>query len=248
MRRTTKDVRRRRVPGLFTLLCLFATFSLTPYIIGQEPPSLIPPASGERGGWFLGGLGGGLSFRGDLDGKLVLGDATKVFFIPSPERGTGFGLSLGRMEKKGLWSVSYFRSAHRVSFRGGLSDSSFNAVLVDGRAHFFPRSPFMPYVHVGIVLPWLAVRNGSTLNGAPRGATYLGLGVTTGAGFLVKFGRIAFLSAGYLARWLAFLYAKGEGSKGRDVQNLYIDQTGPRQHDFLRARASGWEVSLGFRL
>jgi hypothetical protein len=56
------------------------------------------------------------------------------------------------------------------------------------------------------------------------------------------------VSAGYLARWLAFLYAKGEGSKGRDVQNLYVDQTGPRRRGFLSEWASGWEVSLGFRI
>ena len=215
--------------------------------MGQTPPSLIPTAPGG-GSWYLGGLAGGLSFRGDLDGKLVLGDASKVFFIPSPERGTGFGLSVGRLEKKGLWSVSFFRSVHRVSFRGGTSASTFNAVLIDGRAYFLPRSPATPYIHVGIVLPWLAVRNGSTLNGAPRDATYLGLGVTGGAGALVKLGRTAYVSAGYLARWLAFLYAKGEGSKGRDVQNLYVDQTGPRRHGFLSAWASGWEVSFGFRL
>ena len=151
---------KRRAPGLFALLCLLAVFSLAPYVQGQEPPSLIPTVPGG-GSWFLGGLGGGLSFRGDLDGKLVLGDATKVFFIPSPARGTGFGLSVGRLEKKGLWSVSYFRSTHRVSFRGGSSDSTFNAVLVDGRAYFLPKSPFTPYIHVGIVLPWLAVQSGT---------------------------------------------------------------------------------------
>jgi len=239
---------KRRASGLFTLLGLLAPLFLAPYVLAQEPPSLIPPAPGERGGWFVGGLGGGLSFRGDLDGKLVLGDATKVFFIPSPERGTGFGLGLGRLEKKGLWSVAFFRSPHRVTFRGGSSDSTFSAVLLDGKAFFVPRSPFTPFVHLGIVLPWLAVRGGSTLNGAPRDVTYLGVGVTTGAGFLLKFGRRAFVSAGYMARWMAFLYAKGEGSKGRDVQNLYIDQTGPRQHDFLRSRALGWEVSFGIRL
>jgi len=238
---------RQRARGSFVLAFMLASLSIAPQVFGQTPPSLIPTEPGG-GRWFLGGLAGGLSFRGDLDGKLVLGDATKVFFIPSPERGTGLGLSVGRLEKKGLWSVSFFRSPHRVSFRGGTSASTFNAVLIDGRAYFLPRSPATPYIHVGIVLPWLAVRNGSTLNGAPRDATYLGLGVTGGAGLLVKISRYAYVSAGYLARWLAFLYAKGEGSKGRDVQNLYVDQTGPRRHGFLSAWASGWEVSFGFRL
>lgn len=200
------------------------------------------------GGWFMGTSLDSQDFRGDFDGRLVLGDAKKVFFIPGAKRGAGLALSIGRMDRRGLWAVSFLHSTHDVTFKGGSSDASFNVITLDAKAYVLPASPVTPYVQVGLTVPWFRVRDGSTYVGEPRDATYLGLGVNGGLGLLVHVGSSIYISGGALARGLAFLYAYGEGSEGRDVQNLHVDQTGPLRKGFLKVYGLGWEAGIGFRL
>ena len=216
---------------------------------GRPVVSLDPPC-GPWGpaSWFIGTSFDSQDFRGDFDGRLVLGDAKKVFFIPGAERGAGLAFSIGRMDRRGLWSVSFLHSTHDVTFRGGRSDASFNVITLDAKAYVFPSSPVTPYVQVGLTVPWFRVRDGSTYIGEFRDATYLGLGINGGLGLLLHIGSSIYISGGALARGLAFLYAYGEGSEGRDVQNLHVDQTGPLRKGFLRVYGLGWEAAIGFRL
>ncbi len=250
MCRTTKGLVKRIARSACLLLAIgLAVFPAA--VRGQEKSVVsLDPGCGPwgPGSWFIGTSFDSQDFRGDFDGRLVLGDAKKVFFIPGPERGAGLAVSIGRMEKRGLWAVSYLRSTHDVSFRGGRSDASFNVITLDAKAYILPTSSVTPYIQVGLMVPWFRVRDGSTYVGEFRDATYLGLGVNGGLGLLLHIGRSLYVSGGAVARGLAFLYAYGEGSEGRDVQNLYVDQTGPLRKGFLKVYGLGWEAAIGFRI
>lgn len=258
MNRTTKEsVKRIRVPSILLLGLGLAVFpaaaraqDAAPAPPQPRPVVSLDPACGPwgPGGWFIGTSFDSQDFRGDFDGRLVLGDAKKVFFIPGPKRGAGLAFSLGRIDKRGLWAVSFLRSTHDVTFSGGKSEASFNVITLDAKAYVLPSSPVTPYLQIGLTVPWFRVRDGSTYVGEPRDATYLGLGVNGGLGLLVHVGSSVFISGGAVVRGLAFLYAYGEGSEGRDVQNLYVDQTGPRRKGFLKVYGLGWEAAIGFRI
>jgi hypothetical protein len=250
MNRTTKrSVKRMLRPACLLLALGLAAFPTAAR--GQERPVVsLDPACGPWGlaGWFIGTSVDSQDFRGDFDGRLVLGDAKKVFFIPGPERGAGLAFFFGRIHRRGLWALSFLRSTHDVTFRGGRSDASFNVIALDAKAYVLPASPVTPYVQVGLTVPWFRVRDGSTYVGELRDATYLGLGVNGGLGLLIHLGSSVYISGGAVARGLAFLYAYGEGSEGRDVQNLRVDQSGPLRKGFLKVYGLGWEVGIGFRI
>jgi len=71
------------------------------------------------------------------------------------------------------------------------------------------------------------------------------LAVHGGGGFLLPISPRIFLNAGALYRYTAYLYAKGPG-RGRDVTNLYIDQTGPRRDIFLKAPGLRFALGIGY--
>lgn len=198
-------------------------------------------------GYYLGLTGHQLSFRGDFDGQLVLGNSTKLFYIPGPAESTGFGLHFGCDVSRGFWRISFIRSSHRAAILDRTSRAVYNALVLDGLAYVFPRWRVTPYLQVGINIPWVTVKDGSLYENARlTDATYIGLGVNAGAGLCARIGEV-FVAAGPVVRPLAFLYAYGEG-RGRDVGNLYINGDGPKQPHFLEVLGLGFELHLGFRI
>lgn len=184
-------------------------------------------------------------FQGDLDGALVIGDPDRAYFIPRLSPNVGFGLSVGGTHKSGTWSVSVNRSVHRVSFQGMKSDCASNMLEVRGRGYLLKTTPVAPYLLLGFNVPWLKVKNGAVQGNARRDASYLGLGVTGGAGITARLGSRLSLNAGIVYRFMAYLYAGGAGNS-RDVTNLYVDRTGPKRKGFLKAATRGLELGVSY--
>ena len=189
----------------------------------------------------------GASFRGDLDGRLVIGNDTKVFFVPKLSPRYGLGVSFGGMRKSGVWSISFARSVHGTTFQGQRSESSYNSIDVSGLAYLLQGRLVKPYFLLGFNLPWVSVRDGAEKDGVPSNATYLGAGVHTGGGLLVHVSPRVFISGGVMSKFIGLFYVNGPG-RSRDVTNLYINRTGPRREIFLRVFEYGLEFSVGFLL
>jgi len=185
------------------------------------------------------------SLEGDLDGKLVLGNYEKIFYIPRVRPSVGFSLSLGQFRKNGMWSVVYSMTPHHVSFLGAGHHSVSNVLEMVGRGYLLKKTALRPYVQLGFGPVWLHVSNGSFRGNTFHAANYLGLAVHGGGGFLVPIGSRIFLNAGAIYRYAAYMYAKGPG-RGRDVTNLYIDRTGPRRDIFLKSPGFQFAFGIGY--
>jgi hypothetical protein len=182
------------------------------------------------------------SLEGDLDGKLVLGNYEKTFYIPRIRPAAGFSLSLGQLRKNGMWSVVYSMTPHSASFLGAGHHSISNVLEMVGRGYLMKKTALRPYVQLGFGPVWLHVSDGAFRGTTFHGANYLGLAVHGGGGFLIPISPRIFLNAGAIYRYTAYMYAKGPG-RGRDVTNLYINQTGSRRDIFLKA--PGFQLALG---
>jgi len=186
-----------------------------------------------------------LSIRGDLDGKMILGNLEKVFYIPKLSDGQGVSISYGRKRRRSLWEVFYLRTSHDTIFQDKTSKSYYNAIGIDGKIFLIAGSPFRPYLNIGFNVPWLIVKNGATLNESVKDAVYIGVGLNGGGGLLVHLNPKLFISAGVIYRIIGMLSTLGPG-KGRDFLDLYIDQWGPRMTKYLWSKGLTFEVSLGF--
>lgn len=182
---------------------------------------------------------------GDFDGKLVLGNLEKVFYVPKLDAGLGLSVGYGRTRKNGLWMVNFTRSIHDAAFRGIRSSASYNAIEFGGKGYLWTGGAVLPYIQVGFGLPWVHVRDAAERDGKIYDANYLGLSVNGGAGLLVPLGSRTFLTCGANYRFFAGMYAKGPG-RGRDVTNLNIDRSGPRRDIFLKVPGLRIEVGIGY--
>jgi len=89
------------------------------------------------------------SLEGDLDGKLVLGNYEKIFYIPRVRPSVGFSLSLGQFRKNGMWSVVYSMTPHHVSFLGAGHHSVSNVLEMVVRGYLLKKTALRPYVQLG---------------------------------------------------------------------------------------------------
>ena len=185
------------------------------------------------------------TLEGDLDGKLVLGNMEKVFYVPRLGAGLGLSVGYGQTRKNGLWMVNFTRSFHDASFHGLGSSASYNAIEFGAKGYLWTGWAVLPYVQVGFGLPWVHVPGAAERGGKIYAANYLGLSVNGGAGLLVPLGSRTFLTCGATYRYFAGMYAKGPG-RGRDVTNLYIDRTGPRREIFLKVPGLRIEIGIGY--
>ena len=118
----------------------------------------------------------------------------------------------------------------------------YNSIEINGKSFLLKKFPLQPYISLGISVPWLTVRDGSEFEGARMNASYIGIGVQAGAGFVVDITRHIFVSGGGGARVLGYYYASGEG-KGRDITELRNGYDGPAWKNWLRS--STLEVAFG---
>jgi len=101
------------------------------------------------------------SLDGDLDGKLLLGNYEKIFYITRLRPAVGFSLSLGQFRKNGMWSVVYSMTPHRASFLGAGHHSVSNMLEMVGRGYLINKGALRPYVQLGFGPAWLHVSNGA---------------------------------------------------------------------------------------
>jgi hypothetical protein len=228
-------------------ICLqFIMLLLTIGILAQETANAVPPAS-ESGSLFFEVTTQYLSFsHRDLDGKMVLGNAEQVFYIPRVKSSLGFGVGFGRRFRSGLWSFSYLVSGHDVTFQGRNGTAMSRLIQLNSRTFLLKTSAVNIFVHFGLNFPWLKVHNNAADKyGNIFDATYLGVGVNAGAGLLIPVSSRMFFSGSLIYRFSGYLYAKGPG-RGIDVTDLFDDRTGPRHRLYLRAPVLALELSLGY--
>ncbi len=209
----------------------------------QLPPRIWDPNRDDR--YFLSFSVLRDDLMGDLNGKLVLGTSEKAFFIPKLDPLWGVAISVGRMRKNGLWSISYSQTRSQATFQETSSRAVSHTLGMIGKGYLLTRGAIKPYIRFGFDLVWLHVNRGAERRDVRYGANYLGLGVGGGLGVMIQIGRKLFVTAGGTYRYLAYMYAKGPG-RGRDVTNLYIDCDGPRRHIFLKAPGPRLEIGLGY--
>jgi len=230
--------------SLLVLLMLMQALSLA----AQEPPVVVPKPQ-DKGAFFFEVTTQYLSFNHrDLDGKMVLGNAEQVFYIPRVKPSLGFGVGFGRRFRSGLWSVSYLASGHDVFFQGRNGTALSRLLQLNSRTFLLKTFPVRIFAHFGLNFPWLKVRNDvADKNRKIFDATYLGVGVNAGAGLLFPISSRMFFSGSFIYRFIGYLYARGP-VKGIDVTDLFDDIIGPRHHSFLRAPVLALELSLGYAL
>ncbi len=216
--------------------------------LAQEAPVVVPEPQ-DRGAFFFEATTQYLSFsRYDLDGRMVIGNADQVFFIPKVKPSLGFGIGFGRRFRSGLWSISYLVSGHDVSFQGLESTAVSRLVQINSRTFLLKTSPLRVFAHFGLNFPWLKVRNDvADKDGKKSDATYAGVGANAGIGLLVPVSSRMFFSASLIYRYVGYLYAYGP-VKGIDVTDLFDDVSGSRHRHYLKAPVLALELSLGYEL
>jgi hypothetical protein len=202
----------------------------------------------ESGFFFVGLNAAGGSFRGDLDGSLVLWHFEKAFFIPDLREESLLGLSFGRQWDAGAWEVAYAQASGVASQPGDRSGAfSLSWLEVRGKTLFIKRSPVHPYMLIGFGFPWLRVEDGAQLGGLIQAASYVGAEIVLGAGAQIVLGSRLLFNAGVGYHHLWLLYAWG-GGKGRDISRLVNGQSGDQMGRPLKASSLSWEASLAVRL
>jgi len=197
---------------------------------------------------FIGLNAAGISFQGDLDGRLILWHFDKAFFIPALAKETLVGLSFGQQWTSGAWEVDFAQSSRVASLSGERTSAVRLGLLeIRGKTLLIKASPVHPCFFLGFGIPWMQVEDGARLGGSTQPASYVGLDVVLGGGVQVNLGSRLFLSAGVSQRYLWLLYAWG-GGKGRDVSRLVNDQSGAELRRPLRASGLSWEAGIGVKL
>ncbi|HEX9901441.1 MAG TPA: hypothetical protein VGB72_01120 [Acidobacteriota bacterium] len=190
----------------------------------------------------------GPSFKGDLDGRLILWHFDKAFFIPALAQESLLGLSFGQQWTAGAWEVAFAQASRVAPLSGGRTSAVRLGLLeVRGKTLLIKGSPVHPCFFLGFGIPWLQVEDGARLGGNVQAASYYGIAIVLGGGVQVNLGSRLFLNAGLSQRYLWLLYAFG-GGKGRDVSRLINDQSGAEMRRPLKASGPSWEVGIGVKL
>jgi len=229
---------------LVPLLLLAAAFLRQPV---QAAPAEEKDKDEPRS-FFVGLNAAGMSFKGDLDGRLILWHFDKAFFMPALSKESLVGLSFGQQWASGAWEVG-FSQASRVAPLSGDQTGAVRLGLLEirGKTLLIKPSPVHPCFFLGFNIPWMQVEDGARMGGTTQAASYIGLGLVLGGGIQANLGSRLFLNAGVSQRYVWLLYAWG-GGKGRDISRLVSDQTGTEMRRPLRASGLSWEASIGVKL
>jgi opacity protein-like surface antigen len=188
-----------------------------------------------------------LSFEGELDGTLILGNYERVFFIPKLRPDQGLSLSFGQMRRKGMLEGYILTSSHRAQMQDLTADANYISVGIDAKIYLLSRLRIKPYLLSGINGTWLKVQDGAMGNAGSADATYWGIGINLGLGLMAEISSNLYVSVGYTYRLMGLLYAFGVG-KGRDVMDLYVDRWGERRDSFIKALAKNFVVTIGMTI
>ncbi len=232
---------RRTLVALLLLAAVFLRLPVQAAPAGEKDKD-------EPRAFFIGLNAAGMSFKGDLDGRLILWHFDKAFFIPALSKESLVGLSFGQQWASGAWEVAFSQASRVVPLSGERTGAVRLGLLeIRGKTLLIKPSPVHPCFFLGFGIPWMQVEDGARLGGTTQAASYIGLGVVLGGGVQADLGSRLFLSAGVSQRYLWLLYAWG-GGKGRDVSRLVSDQSGAEMRRPLRASGLSWEASIGVKL
>ena len=182
-----------------------------------------------------------------MDGKLILGNYERKFFLPKLRPDQGLSLSFGQMRRKGMLEGYILTSSHRAQIQDLIVDAGYTVLGIDAKIYLLSRLRIKPYLLSGINGTWVKVQDGALGKAGAADATYWGLGVNLGVGLLTEISSNLFVSIGYTYRMMGLLYAYGVG-KGRDVMDLYVDTWGERRDSFIKALAKNFVVTIGITL
>lgn len=222
---------------LAILICIGLSFCLP--LEADESESAWP---GNR--YYIGFHYNQLSFEGELDGHLILGDYKRAFFIPKLRPDQGLSFSFGQMREKGLLEGYLLTASHRAQLQEQSTDAFYTVLGIDAKIYLFSRPRIKPYVLSGVNGTWVKVKNGAEGNAGLADATYWGIGINFGAGLIAEISSRMFVSIGYTYRLMGLLYAYGV-EKGRDVMDLYVDRFGDRRDSFLKVLGKNFVISFG---
>lgn len=161
----------------------------------------------------------GETFYQEIDGE-------ELFFLPSLNERPLIRFILGYRAKHAALEISYDRTQHDGTFMGAPLDATFQAVNVDGRYFFAPRSRVQPHVLVGGSFPWLNVEEGSVLDPDVGDARFKGYGVNTEAGVTFFPTRQLGIGVGYSYRVIWFDRASGVTDRLGDLRPRFRETAG----------------------
>lgn len=161
----------------------------------------------------------GQTFYQEIDGE-------ELFFLPSLNERPLIRVILGYRAKSASLEISYDRTQHDGTFMDVPLDATFQAVNVDGRYFFAPRSRVQPHVLVGGSFPWLNVEDGSVLGEDVGDARFKGYGLNTEAGVTFYPTRQLGIGVGYSYRVIWFDRASGATDRLGDLRPRFRETAG----------------------
>lgn len=153
-------------------------------------------------------------------------DGEELFFLPSLNERPLIRVILGYRAKSAAIEISYDRTQHDGTFMDVPLDATFQAVNVDGRYFFAPRSRVQPHVLVGGSFPWLNVEDGSVLGEDVGDARFKGYGLNTEAGVTFFPTRQLGIGVGYSYRVIWFDRASGATDRLGDLRPRFRETAG----------------------
>lgn len=153
-------------------------------------------------------------------------DGEELFFLPSLNERPLIRVILGYRAKSAAIEISYDRTQHDGTFMDVPLDATFQAVNVDGRYFFAPRSRVQPHVLVGGSFPWLNVEDGSVLGEDVGDARFKGYGLNTEAGVTFYPTRQLGIGVGYAYRVIWFDRASGATDRLGDLRPRFRETAG----------------------
>jgi hypothetical protein len=161
----------------------------------------------------------GQTFYKEIDGE-------ELFFLPKLDESPLVRVILGYRALNASIEISYDRTQHDGTFVDVPLDATFQAVNVDGRYFFAPRSRIQPHVLVGGSFPWLNVEEGSVLDPDVGDARFKGYGLNTEEGVTFYPTRQFGIGIGYSYRVIWFDRASGASDRLGDLRPRFRETAG----------------------
>ena len=136
--------------------------------------------------------------------------------VPTINRNFGFGVLVGHREGPWAAEVSFMRSDHTATFTGGSAvtitePASLCSINFDFKRYFLTTLPVQPFINMGLSLPWLWIRQGSSLYDSTvttllmvNDETISGIGFNLGGGIEIYLNQDISLLGGAYQRFTSF--------------------------------------------
>ena len=145
------------------------TYAAVPVLVASmSTPALSQEREGfaKEGGYV--GVTGVLGFSFDgvtFDGSTgyIQEDGDEVMILPRLDKRNMVRAALGHRWQKAAFEVSYDQTTHSGTFLEEVGEATFRSLNVDSRFYMATRGPVQPYVLAGGSVPWLTIKDGTTL-------------------------------------------------------------------------------------